>query len=184
MQRALKAVTIRTDSKVLQVKTCPFCSLQLCVVDIGGRERLACSNCEFVNWNNPKPVTATVIPFGDGIILVKRKVEPFVGDWCLPGGFIEAAEHPADSARREVLEETGLEVSVSRLLDAGAPGRGINVIILFYEALPVGGILCAGDDASEVRSFKENELPANIAFDMHRQTILRWFESRTGVKNL
>jgi 8-oxo-dGTP diphosphatase len=160
------------------LKSCPFCSYQLTVLDIGGRERLACSNCDFVHWNNPKPVTATVIPLDGGVVLVKRKFEPFVNDWCLPGGFIEAAEHPAESAAREVLEETGLEVRVSRLLEAGAPGRGINVVILFYEAIPTGGQLSAGDDAADVGSFKLNELPGNIAFDMHRQVILRWFESQ------
>lgn len=124
------------------------------------------------------PVTATLIPYEGGIVLVKRKFEPFVDDWCLPGGFIEAAEHPAESAAREVLEETGLLVKVTRLLDASAPGRGINVVILFYEATPAGGQLCAGDDASDVKSFKENELPGNIAFEMHRRIIKHWFESR------
>ncbi len=159
------------------MKTCPFCSLALGLVAIGGRGRLACSSCDFVHWDNPKPVTATVIPLESGIVLVKRRVEPFVDDWCLPGGFIEAAEHPAEAACREVLEETGLQVRVSRLLDAGAPGRGINVIILFYEAHPIGGNLSAGDDASEVRSFRFEELPTNIAFDLHRRVIHSWFES-------
>lgn len=113
-----------------------------------------------------------------GIVLVKRNCEPFVNDWCLPGGFIEAAEHPAEAAAREVFEETGLEVQVSRLLDASAPGRGINVIILFYEAVPVGGKLAPGDDASDARTFKQHELPTNIAFDLHRQVIHNWFEKK------
>jgi ADP-ribose pyrophosphatase YjhB (NUDIX family) len=161
------------------LKSCPYCSTVLNTVEIGGRERLACGSCEFVHWNNPQPVTATVIPLDGGIVLVRRKFEPFVGDWCLPGGFIEATEHPAESAAREVFEETGLEVRVSRLLDAGAPGRGINVIILFYEAVPTGGKLLAGDDASEVGCFKQHELPRNIAFDLHRQTIHRWFKAQS-----
>ncbi|MBX9689118.1 MAG: NUDIX hydrolase [Candidatus Obscuribacterales bacterium] len=159
------------------MKTCPYCAANLGSVEIGGRDRLACPTCDFVHWNNPKPVTATVIQHDGGIVLVRRKFEPFVDDWCLPGGFIEATEHPAESAAREVFEETGLEVQVSRLLDAAAPGRGINVVILFYEAIPTGGQLIAGDDASEVGSFKQHELPSNIAFDLHRQVIHRWFES-------
>ena len=109
--------------------------------------------------------------------MVKRKFEPFVGDWCLPGGFIEAAEHPAESAAREVFEETGLEVSIARLLEATSPGRGINVVILFYEGTAVAGNLVAGDDAEEARTFKREELlDLNIAFDLHRQMINRWFE--------
>ena len=175
MQGHSKAVTINLYFEDVTLKSCPYCSIQLGSIEIGGRERLACSTCDFVHWNNPKPVTATVIPLDGGIVLVKRGVEPFVNDWCLPGGFIEAAEHPAESACREVYEETGLEVRVSRLLDAGAPGRGINVVILFYEAHPTGGKLSAGDDAIDVRSFKQHELPPNIAFDLHRQIIQSWF---------
>lgn len=150
--------------------------MPLSQIDIGGKLRLSCVACEFVHWDNPKPVTATLVPMAGGIVLVRRKFEPFVGDWCLPGGFIEAAEHPQESAIREVLEETGLTIEIDRLLEAGAPGRGINVIILFYLAKEAQGMPVAGDDASEVRAFKREELPANVAFDLHRQMIRRFFE--------
>lgn len=161
----------------MHLKSCPFCSTELVLIAIGGKDRQACSSCEFVHWNNPNPVTATIVPIDDGIVLVKRKFEPFVDDWCLPGGFIEAAEHPAHSAVREVQEETGLNVEIVRILDAAAPGRGINVIILFYEARLLSGELLPGDDASEVGVFRRDELPGNIAFDLHRRIIKQWFES-------
>ena len=154
---------------------CPICASPLHTIDIGGKDRLACSVCEFVHWNNPKPVTATLVTTDDGLVLVKRKFEPFVNDWCLPGGFIEASEHPEESAAREVLEETGLEVEVTKLLAATAPGRGINVVILFYLAKALGGSLVAGDDASDVGAFHKDNLPANICFDLHRQMIDRYF---------
>lgn len=131
--------------------------------------------CEFVHWNNPKPVTATLVKLDGGLVLVKRKFEPFVDDWCLPGGFIEDSEHPQESAAREVLEETGLKVEIGRLLSADAPGRGINVIILFYEAHVISGELSAGDDASEVKVFKAHELPQNICFELHRRMIKDFF---------
>ncbi len=154
---------------------CPLCASGLKTVDIGGKDRLACIACEFVHWNNPKPVTATLVTTRDGLVLVKRKFEPFVNDWCLPGGFIEASEHPEESAVREVLEETGLNVKVTKLLGATAPGRGINVIILFYLAQHVDGQLVAGDDASDVGAFAKETLPPNICFDLHRQMIDRYF---------
>ena len=50
------------------------------------------------------------------------------------------------------------------------------MIILFYEAHPVGGKLIPGDDASDAGVFKQHELPTNIAFDLHRQIIHRWFK--------
>lgn len=135
-----------------------------------------CIACEFVHWDNPKPVTATLVPTESGLVLVKRKFEPFVDDWCLPGGFIEARESPEESAVREVYEETGLTVEISRLLGAYSPGKGINVIILFYLAKSATGAMNPGDDASDVRAFLQHELPPNICFDLHRMYVKRFFE--------
>jgi ADP-ribose pyrophosphatase YjhB (NUDIX family) len=150
---------------------------------IGGRDRLVCIACEFVHWDNPKPVTATVVPMNDGIVLVKRKFEPFVDDWCLPGGFIEAKEDPNESAIREVLEETGLNIELDKLVAACTPGGGINVVILIYLAKLATGTLTAGDDASDVRCFKQEELPKNIAFELHRKAIRDWFSSNGFFKS-
>jgi 8-oxo-dGTP diphosphatase len=130
-----------------------------------------------VHWDNPKPVTATLVPMNGGLVLVKRKFEPYVDDWCLPGGFIEGYEHPEESAMREVLEETGLKIEIDRLLGAHSPGRGINVIILFYLAKVASGQLIPGDDASDVGAFSKEQLPPNIAFELHRNLIKKFFSS-------
>lgn len=159
----------------IKMKSCPICTTGLKNLEIGGKHRLACEVCEFVHWDNPKPVTATMVTTENGLVLVKRKFEPFVDDWCLPGGFIEATEDPEESAIREVYEETGLEVRIERLLGASAPGHGINVIILFYQASKVGGTLVAGDDASDVGAFNPTNLPRNIAFPLHRKMISEHF---------
>ncbi len=162
----------------LALKSCPLCAKELEVSFINGRDRLICFACEFVHWDNPIPVTATLIPLNDGIVLVKRKFPPYVDDWCLPGGFIEANEEPEPSAIREVEEETGLKVKIERMIGAYAPGRGINVIILFYIGKSTGGVLQPGDDASEVQCFSKETLPANIAFPLHREMISKWFNNQ------
>ena len=160
-----------------ELKSCPLCATRLKSTHIGGKTRQACPSCEFVHWDNPKPVTATLVPLNGGLVLVKRKFEPFVDDWCLPGGFMEATEHPEESAQREVFEETGLEVEISRLIGAETPGRGINVLILFYLAKQARGNMKAGDDASDVACFRRDQLPENIAFDLHRRMIRDFFET-------
>lgn len=158
------------------MKVCPQCATALGNVEIGGKDRQACATCEFVHWDNPKPVTATIVPMNNGLVLVRRKYEPYIGDWCLPGGFIEATEHPAESAAREVLEETGLIIAEPRLIDATTPGYGINVVILFYIATAAGGKMEPGDDASEVGAFTRETLPKNVAFQLHRDIIKRFFD--------
>ncbi len=164
------------------MKNCPVCKQLLETAELGGRARLLCASCDFVHWDNPKPVTATLVPMDDGLVLVRRKYEPFTGYWCLPGGFIESAEHPAESAAREVFEETGLNIELNRLLEASAPGHGINVVILFYLAKPASGQLVAGDDASEVQVFHAGSLPPKIAFELHRQMIARYFASKGSLE--
>ena len=133
--------------------------------------------CEFVHWDNPKPVTATLIPHDAGLVLVKRKYEPYAGTWCLPGGFMEAHESPEESAVREVLEETGLTVEIEHLLGVHSPGCGINVIILFYLARRISGDMTAGDDACDVGVFQQLDLPTNIAFELHRKMIRKFFSN-------
>lgn len=161
------------------MKSCPWCGNKLSALAIGGRERIACHSCDFVHWDNPKPVTATLVPIDGGLVLVKRNCEPFVNDWCLPGGFIEARESPEESAAREVWEETGLEVDIKQILGAFSPGRGINVIILFYLAgEKIKGKMRAGDDASDVGVFKKHELPSNVCFDLHRRMIKQFFDNQ------
>ncbi len=167
-----------TRVNALTLKSCPSCAQALQLSLVNGRERLVCFACEFVHWDNPIPVTATLVPFNEGIVLVQRKYPPFVDDWCLPGGFIEAHEVPEHSAIREVEEETGLKVEIERMIDAQAPGRGINVIILFYLAKTASGVLQAGDDASDVQVFTQKTLPKNIAFPLHRQMISKWFNNK------
>lgn len=172
----------RSSSRQNVLKSCPLCATKLKAIPIGGKVRQACPSCEFVHWDNPKPVTATLVPLSGGLVLVKRKFEPFVGHWCLPGGFMEASEHPEQSAAREVFEETGLEIEINRLLGATTPGRGINVLILFYLARQARGEMKAGDDASDVAAFRKDELPENIAFELHRKMIRDFFELMHKIK--
>ena len=83
------------------------------------------------------------------LLLVRRAHEPAIGKWSLPGGRIEPDETPAQAAAREVREETGLEVEIGELLQTVDIWGGYRVHD--FAATVVGGRLCAGDDASDVR---------------------------------
>ena len=155
---------------------CPLCSYPLVKKMIAGRLRLSCQDCGFIHWDNPKPVTITLVPKDGGLVLVKRKVEPRAGMWALPGGFMEAGESAEEGAIREVKEETGLDVEIDRFVGSFcSTKKSLNQLLLIFLAKPTTGTPVANDDALEARVFKKDELPNEIAFPLHQKAIERFF---------
>ena len=102
-------------------------------------------------------VGGVVIRNGE-VLLVRRAFPPRQGEWSLPGGRLELGESLVDAARREVREETGIEVEVGPLVDVfdrvhlDAEGRvRYHFVIVDFLCPPVGGVLHAGDDAADAR---------------------------------
>lgn len=91
------------------------------------------------------------------VLLVRRANEPSRGLWSLPGGRIEPGESARDAAAREVLEETGLVVTVGELLLTASFGP---YVVDDFAATVTGGTLAAGDDALDARWFTLAELAA------------------------
>jgi 8-oxo-dGTP diphosphatase len=89
------------------------------------------------------------------LLLVRRGHEPSMGLWSLPGGRVEPGETAAEAAVREVREETGLDVEIGELLLTVPIG---DYVVDDFAATVVGGVLTAGDDASEVRWVSADEL--------------------------
>ena len=136
---------------------------------IEGRQRLYCPACSRPIYENPVPATCTVVVVRGRVLLVKRSVAPKIGEWCLPGGFIELGESPERGALRELTEETGLSGAIEALLGVRATpsAQYHSVLMVGYSVTDIRGSVRPGDDASEVRWFPLDELPP-IAFDSHR----------------
>jgi 8-oxo-dGTP diphosphatase len=154
-------------------KFCPWCASTLVRKRLDGRERSVCPNCDFIWYRNPIPAAGAILHRDDGILLVKRKFPPRVGDWCFPAGFMEYAETPVECCIRELKEETGLDIKIRGLFRnyAGHDDPRSNAVLIMYLAEIVGGELAAGDDALEVEFFDLNNIPSNIAFQAHRDAI-------------
>jgi 8-oxo-dGTP diphosphatase len=143
---------------------CPACGAALgALTDPPSPQK--CENCGRMLYRDPKVAVGVVAHDEDGrLLLVRRGVSPAEGRWALPAGFVSADEDPRDAARRETLEETGLEVTVGAVIDcyAGEPGSGVTFFLAFAAQI-LGGELLAGDDASDVGFFASDHLP-DIAF--------------------
>ena len=162
--------------KYLEKKYCPYCGARLeRFIDHEGRKRLRCNRCGAVIYENPIPASALMIPSPDDphkILLVKRAVEPCKGEYSLSGGFMEIDETPEECAIREMLEETGLQGKIKRLLGIDSqPSPQYKMVLLFgYEMEIIGGELTPSDDAQYADFFPLDNHP-KIAFEAHQRFV-------------
>jgi ADP-ribose pyrophosphatase YjhB (NUDIX family) len=157
---------------------CPRCTYPLEERLVFARSRLMCPACGFIHFRSPKVGISVMVEDGDRVLLIRRAIQPGLGQWSLPSGFVEWDEPPETAAAREVAEETGLAIKDLTLLEAthyveDYRGPGIN---LTYLAAPAGGALSPGDDADAAGFFLPSELPERreIAFRSHRRILDRW----------
>lgn len=152
---------------------CPPCGGRLHRRFSEGRDRLVCEKCGYIFYQNPVPAVAVILLQNAQVLLVKRKFEPRAGEWSLPAGFIEWGEGPEETARRELKEETGLDVAVRGIYGVyrGQERPDHEILLVVYRGEMMGGKLQPGDDALEARWFALAALPENIAFRIHRDIL-------------
>ena len=124
-------------------------------------------------YDYPRPaVTADCVVFsndsdGLSVLLIERANEPFKGCWAFPGGFMDMDENAEDCAKRELKEETGLEIGKMRQLGAftevNRDPRGRTVSIAYYAVIEKAAVK-GSDDAIQARWFPIDSIPS-LAFD-------------------
>ncbi len=152
---------------------CPKCgaALEPRMVKEGEPPRLVCVACGFVHYLDPKVAACTIALIDGGIVMLRRGIEPQLGKWVFPGGFVDRGESVQAAAVRETLEEVNLRVSLIGILDVYSfPGQ--EVVVVVYSADVVGGSLEARDESLEVRAFRPEQIPwDDLAFDTTRAAL-------------
>ena len=164
---------------------CPRCGAELVEKTVDHNKRKVCPVCKYVFYHNPAPAAGVVIEKDGKILLVKRKYEPYKGDWCLSAGFMEYDESPEQCAVRETKEELSVDVKLDGLYGvySGKDDPRTHAVLIMYWAKIIGGKLRPGDDAEEIKFFAKNKVPDNIAFLAHRQIIKEFFEIKESKSN-
>ncbi|MXY40141.1 MAG: NUDIX hydrolase [Rhodospirillaceae bacterium] len=122
------------------------------------RERLVCSDCGFIHYDNPKIVVGSVAVWEDRVLMCRRAIAPRIGYWTLPAGFMELHERSEDAAAREAWEEARAEIEVHDLFALYNIPR-ISQVQLFYRATLKSPAIEPGPESTEVRLFGWDELP-------------------------
>jgi ADP-ribose pyrophosphatase YjhB (NUDIX family) len=150
------------------------------------RERLICSDCGHVAYENPKIVVGAVVAAGERALLCRRAIEPRHGFWTLPAGYLELGETIEEGAMREAWEEAEARITLDGILGVYSISRIGQVQILFRarfaddngQALPS---FAAGIESLEVALFAWDCIPWDrIAFPTVRWALEAWRASRAS----
>jgi ADP-ribose pyrophosphatase YjhB (NUDIX family) len=156
-------------------KYCPRCAAAI------RREpgRAICTACGFVGYATSAPTAAAVIADEHGrVLLARRAVGPEQGKWDLPGGFLHEGEDPIDGLRRELREETGLEIEAVEFLGAWidhyGTGQGAAATLnLYWLARTDNTNPQPAHDVAELSWYSPDQLP-ELAFHVNALVLEAW----------
>jgi 8-oxo-dGTP diphosphatase len=156
-------------------RTCPVCGAEIEPLD--GGAKVQCHACGYTQYaHSSVTACALVVDSAGRLLLARRARPPFQGKWDLPGGFVAEGEHPLDAVRRELREETGLDVEPDRFVGVwmdryGEDGAGEHTLNLYWTATAEGDPRAA-DDVSEVGWFARDDLPEPGELAFHIPSVL------------
>ena len=127
-------------------------------VDGDEHKRLVCKNCGEINYNNPKIVTGSLIVHNTKFLLCRRAIEPSVGLWTIPAGYLEANETTEFGASREAYEEAKAKIKIDKLFSIFSLKK-INQIQIIYLAHLKDNSFAPGIESLEVKLFSYDDLP-------------------------
>jgi ADP-ribose pyrophosphatase YjhB (NUDIX family) len=146
------------------------------IPDGDNRHRYVCETCGAIHYQNPRMVVGCLPEWGDKILLCRRAIEPRLGLWTVPAGFMENGESTAEGAARETLEEAGARVEIIDLYSLiSLPD--IDQVYLLFRARLLDLNFAPGEESLEVRLFSEAEIPwSELAFRTVDATLKQYFE--------
>jgi len=163
------------------MKFCPECGapVELRLPPDDHRERHVCTACAAIHYYNPKLIVGAIPEWEDGrILLCRRAIEPRLGLWTLPAGFMENGETTLEGAARETLEEANARVEIGELYSLYNIPH-ISQVQMLFRARLIDLDFSPGMESLEVKLFAENEIPWDeLAFRAVRYALENYFADR------
>ena len=165
------------------MKFCSECAtpLEFKIPPADNLPRHVCPHCGAIHYLNPKLIVGALVHDGAHVLMCKRAIEPRLGKWTFPAGFMEMHETSAEGALRETLEEAGARVTLEGLLSVTDVPQ-VSQTHLIYRATLLELIQPPCEETAEIRMMSESEIDCeNIAFDSVALSLRQFFNDfRTG----
>jgi ADP-ribose pyrophosphatase YjhB (NUDIX family) len=148
------------------IKYCTHCGSNVSFETPAGDTlpRHVCKSCGHIHYENPRLVVGCVATWEGHILLCRRAIEPQLGFWTLPAGFMENGETTAEAACRETHEEAGARIIIDAPF-AMVSIAHINQVHLFYRGRLASADCSAGEESLEVALLLPKDIPwSEIAF--------------------
>lgn len=164
---------LNRKSQMNQYRFCPMCGKEIGRSATETQRIVACERCGFRASPKPAVGVGVIVLEGELIIMGRRGSRGgrhYQGAWCIPCGYLEWGEDVRDAARREFLEETGLQVDIRGVYAVHSnfhDPKSLTVGIWFLGDV-VGGSMQAGDDLDIVDHFPLDATPEPLAFPTDR----------------
>ncbi|HZV55142.1 MAG TPA: NUDIX hydrolase [Rhodocyclaceae bacterium] len=159
---------------------CPSCGAKVSLrIPPGDRlPRHICDVCGAIHYRNPRLVVGALPVWDDRILLCRRAIEPRLGMWTLPAGFMENGETVAQAALRETREEANARIELGDMFTVISVPH-VSQVHVVYRAQLLDLGFSAGEETLEARLFAENEIPWDeIAFRTITMTLRHYFDDR------
>lgn len=137
-----------------------------------------CRRCGNRSYLNPLPVVVLLVPAGEGLVVIRRAIEPRKGTLTLPGGFLDLDESWQEGARRELLEETGIEVDARGITLYEVMNGMDGTVIIFGLAAPQRLDAVQPFVSGETEEVLVIDRPVELGFVMHTQVVARYFREK------
>ena len=164
----------------ISMKFCPDCGSGVALKVPAGDSlpRHVCDTCGAIHYSNPKMVVGCIPEWGNRILLCKRAIEPRLGCWTPPAGFMENGESTEEAALRETMEEANARVEIGDLYSMLSVPH-VNQVHIFYRARLLDLDFSPGVESLEVALFEEAQIPwKEIAFRTILTTLRHYYADR------
>jgi ADP-ribose pyrophosphatase YjhB (NUDIX family) len=145
------------------------------------RERMVCAECGHIAYENPKVVVGSVVVSEAAVLMCRRAIEPRLGYWTLPAGYLELGETIEEGARREALEEAQADIALDGILAVFSIARIDQIQVIFRARFAGQPRIAPGPESLEVALFSWDRIPSDdIAFPSVRWALDAWRKTGTG----